>query len=283
MLISTTTITNTIVMRQEMNKVLAFFVFLLSSCSIIPGMQSPSSPFLNDEFVYLKNEDIFIPIIELDSKTLKDVADENYDIVYKISPGDILTITIWGLPDAFPQTNTIINSPQNARSVDNDGIIFFPYIGEIKASGLTVKEIRNLITLKLSDNFISPQVDVTITKYNDKRKAYIFGEVIQPKSIEIGIENISLSDAIGMAKGLNPSTSNANKVFVLRSDSEGSAKIYKISLNNSTNFIYSNNFYIRPQDIIFVGAADITRWNRVIAQLFPFASFINQIDSINDR
>ena len=39
-------------------------------------------------------------------------------------------------------------------------------------------------------------------------------------------------------------------------------------------------FYLQPQDLIFVGASDVTRWNRVIAQVFPFASFLNAIDNL---
>ena len=38
---------------------------------------------------------------------------------------------------------------------------------------------------------------------------------------------------------------------------------------------------LSPGDIVFVGVADITKWNRFISQLFPFASFLNQVDNID--
>lgn len=31
---------------------------------------------------------------------------------------------------------------------------------------------------------------------------------------------------------------------------------------------------MRPQDVVFVGAAGITRWNRFVSQLFPSANII---------
>ena len=37
--------------------------------------------------------------------------------------------------------------------------------------------------------------------------------------------------------------------------------------------IVASNFQLQSQDIVFVGPADIARWNRVIAQLFPLHHF----------
>ena len=36
----------------------------------------------------------------------------------------------------------------------------------------------------------------------------------------------------------------------------------------------ASKFDVQPQDVVFVGPADITRWNRFITQLLPTGQFI---------
>ena len=45
--------------------------------------------------------------------------------------------------------------------------------------------------------------------------------------------------------------------------------IYKINLNNPTAFIAANNFYILPNDIVFIPQTKLVKWNNVISLLTP--------------
>ena len=122
-----------------------------------------------------------------------------------------------------------------------------------------------------------------VTKYNNNQSVYVLGEVSKPSIIQLGLEQVSLTNAIGQSRGLNSITSKSTDVFLVRSKDESEPKIYKVNLKNPSGFILANQFYVKPQDVIFVGASSITRWNRVISQLFPFTSFLNQIDQIDSR
>ena len=44
--------------------------------------------------------------------------------------------------------------------------------------------------------------------------------------------------------------------------------------------MHANNFYMKSGDVIYVNASGIARWNRIIAQFFPFSTFVNAIDNI---
>ncbi|MEK9774356.1 MAG: hypothetical protein VW298_01935, partial [Candidatus Woesearchaeota archaeon] len=159
----------------------------------------------------------------------------------------------------------------------------------IQVKGLTIDEARTRIINALSEKeFVDPQMDVTITKYNENRKVYLLGEVISPQSIYVGIEDVSLTDAIGTARGLNPVTANGKKVFIIRSDKGSSTRqeipvIYKLNLNSAENFLLANRFLLKPKDVVFVSASSLTKWNRVFAQIFPFAPFLNQIGNIQNN
>ena len=242
-------------------------VLLITACTLSPGMVEPNR--------FNKN----INIVDIDEQNVE--LDYSYE-TYTVSSGDTLSIVIFGVDDFFPPVSNYQN-PYTSRIVDNNGQIFFPYAGVINVSGKTTAVIREELTLALSKNFKDPQVDVTITDFNIKRNIYVLGEVKEPNIINLGIVPISLSDAISQSGGLSNTSSNGKRVFIIRADKvSGSGKVYRMNMNNASSFLLSSKFYLQPGDIVFVGAADITKWNRFITQLFPFASFLNQVDNIEN-
>jgi len=267
-----------------MNKIIILFLtMLISGCnsSFTPGINEPNA---RKSAVYLPEKGISIKIVDIDLKILNQMNsisnDENY---YTISPGDVLTFTVWGLNDIFPITGISgqTTNPLNSRTVGTNGEIYFPYIGKTKLSGYTIEEARDLIYEKLSKQFVDPQIDLTIAKFNENRKAYLLGEFLDPQPIYIGIETVSLTDAIGIAKGLDPKSSNAKQIFVIRSNNNKEI-IYRFDLSTSEKFLVTNEFYLKPKDVVYVSASSVTKWNRVFAQIFPFAGFLNQIDNIRE-
>tara|TARA_B100000242_G_C43048084_1_gene489318 strand:+ start:1330 stop:2190 length:861 start_codon:yes stop_codon:yes gene_type:complete len=263
-------------------KTLSYYLsfFLITSCTLVPGMQEPKPDFFGGNNVYFGEKDTFIPVIDLDSSSVKKM---NNEFSYFISPGDILNFVVWGLEDIFPMTGLGpgLSNPQTARTVNSDGSIFFPYAGLVYVEGLTIDETRNLITEKLSREFVNPQIDITVTEFNESRKAYLLGEVLTPQSIIIGIEKISLTDAIGSSRGLDPRFSDANHIYIIREEDFGPV-IYKIDLSTPEKFLLANEVFLRPKDIIYASSSAVTKWNRFFSQIFPFASFFNQIDNIGN-
>tara|TARA_Y100001968_G_C19445314_1_gene765069 strand:- start:2622 stop:3449 length:828 start_codon:yes stop_codon:yes gene_type:complete len=257
----------------------------LSGCAISPGMKTPEGSWLGSQIIYLEgqNKDP-IKIVEISSLVLNPEREGFANEEYKISSGDKLTFTIWGQPEAFPNlTSGSLNDPRDTRTVGADGFIFFPFIGRVQVENLTINQTREKVTFLLSENFIDPQVDITITHYNSSRNVYVVGEITSPSTLVLGIEPLSLGEAIVMSGGLRSDTSEPGSVYVIRQASENNGpEVYRANLTSSQDFIVAGSFYLKPKDIIFVGAADITRWNRVISQFFPFASFINQIDNIQE-
>ncbi len=78
-----------------------------------------------------------------------------------INPGDVVTVTVWentdnGLLSSVGQKVTFLEQLQ----VDQKGMIFVPYAGNLLASGKTPDQFRLLITRALQEQTPDPQVEV---------------------------------------------------------------------------------------------------------------------------
>ena len=249
-------------------------IIIIQSCALSPGMYDP--PNFNKD---LQNE----RVIKITPKLIESQSYESES--YKISNGDELAIVVFGQNEYFPIQSYIGNSPYTKRLVDENGKIFFPYAGEVYVKGFTVSEVRKVLTELLAKNFVDPQLDVGISTFNPNRNNYVLGEVVRPQTMSVGLVGLTLSDAIAQAQGLSPVTSKGNAVFVVRKDFEegDGGYVYRANFNNASEFVIAGEFILIPGDIVFVGAADITKWNRFISQLFPFASFLNQVDNLSSN
>lgn len=259
--------------KQKINIILILTLSLLTGCALSPGMDEPTK----SQIKKLEQSFAEVSFQEIDQNLILSQKGESSN--YNISKGDTLSIVVFGLNEFFPLTYSGLNNPYTSKLVDEKGFIFFPYAGSIYVEGLTVGEVRDEITKKLAKGFNDPQVDVSIIEFNSKRNVYIIGEVFRPTTIKLGLVSLSLSEALSQAQGLSQTTSKASHVYVLRRNGT-SAKIFRADMSNVGTFAIKGQFELSPGDIIFISASDITKWNRFISQLFPFASFLNQIDNL---
>ena len=193
-------------MIRNLNIILIFS--LITGCSLAPGMHldTEKSWFNEKQYVYIESIGETIEI-----KSINTVSNQNKkrNQVYRIGPGDMITVAVWGLPEIFPMVN--ISADQNLRRVDQNGNIFFPYAGLTQASNKTQDELRLDLTNALSVYFNEPQVDVTISRFNSQQ-VFVLGEVTRPLKANITDVPLSLSDALGNSLGLNKNT--AEKMFL---------------------------------------------------------------------
>ncbi len=78
---------------------------------------------------------------------------------YRIGVADVLDVIVFNEPDAS----------RAGVIVDTDGTIDCPYIGRVKASGLTPRQMETDIRDRLSKGFlVNPSVSVSIVKYRSK-------------------------------------------------------------------------------------------------------------------
>ena len=113
--------------------------------------------------------------------------------------------------------------------------------------------------------------------YNDRKKIYVMGEVLAPQAVKFKTKHMNLADVVGSVGGLNQTTSNGNALYVIRGAENletEPAKVYQLDAESPTAFAIASHFELKPQDIVYVGPAQVTRWNRLISQLLPSATIL---------
>ena len=130
------------------------------------------------------------------------------------------------------------------------------------------------IFLKASDHLYVP--------YLDRKEVFVVGEVNQPGAMSFKTSDISLSQALGRARGLQQSTSNGNAVYVIRGSNDlqnAPSTVFHLEARSPAAFAVASQFELLPGDVVFVGAAGVTRWSRFVNQLLPFTSIISNAAS----
>lgn len=135
--------------------------------------------------------------------------------------------------------------------------------------------------------------DIIHLPLSHSNKAYVLGEVVRPQAIPLSAGRMTLTDALGAAGGINQSLGSGNEVYILRGVAAWNKvnnnyinnlpEIFKLDAKSPASFLLASNFSIHKQDVIFVGPAELTKWNRVIAQLFPFARFLDAVDDLSEN
>lgn len=122
--------------------------------------------------------------------------------------------------------------------------------------------------------------------YNDNHEIYVMGEVIRPQAIIFKTSDLTLTQVIGRAGGLNPVTANGKAVYVIRGVANlqrEAATVFHLNARSPAAFALADNFKVRAGDVVFVGPAGVTQWNRVLSQLLPLSGIVGNAALTNQR
>ena len=196
----------------------------------------------------------------------------------RIMPKDLLTITVSATePEAVKPFNLVMpsyTSPSDIGTtgraqlqtylVDNEGYVNFPVIGKIQLKGLTKNEAEEKIK-GLVMQYVKEEPIVTVKSVN--YKISVIGEVARPNTFTIVNEKVNIFEALAMAGDMTIYGKRDN-VKIIREEADGSKHIIYMNLNDK-NLIYSDNFYLQQNDVVYVEP------NKVKAQSSAIGSATN--------
>ena len=129
---------------------------------------------------------------------------------YRLAPGDTVAISVFGESDLS----------LNVKLAD-DGVLKYPFLGEIRVAGLTLSQLQRTIADGLrGDYLVNPEVTVAIQQY---RPFFLNGEVNQPGGYEYQ-PGLTLEKALALAGGLSLRAARG-KIQVKRANSDSFVRI----------------------------------------------------------
>jgi len=123
---------------------------------------------------------------------------------YRVGVGDQLRIQVWTTPERSNTEAEQALQPTEGPVVDETGMFFYPFVGEVRASGRTIREIRSELTERLQEYLKDPQVEVAVDEFRAHR-VMITGAVGSPGPKTLTNVPLYLIDLLNAA-GTTPSS-----------------------------------------------------------------------------
>jgi polysaccharide export outer membrane protein len=140
---------------------------------------------------------------------------------YQVGPGDVLDVTVYDNPEL-----------SRIPTVQTNGAISYPLLGEVQVAGLTVAEIQRKITnLLAKDYLVNPQVEVKVSRY-ESQFVSVVGEVNSPGRKPLR-GRTRLIDVLTEAGGFKPSASGDVTITRTEGTFEGGQKSITVSITRS--------------------------------------------------
>jgi polysaccharide export outer membrane protein len=169
-------------------------------------------------------------------------------IAYRIAPSDKLSISIIGESD--------LNAGN--KRVDASGNINLALVNDVRVAGLTVAEAQAAVENAYKDGRIlrNPQVSINIEEYSP-REVSISGMIKIPGKYPLPPETVlTLKDLVLRAGGFTD-TANGSKVRVIRTNANGTTKIFIKDIDSVIRAKDTKNsadgaFVLEPGDLVYV-------------------------------
>ena len=224
---------------------------LLQGCAIAPGM-TMSEPAELPEGKVVRVQTLTLDLLnELDARRkteIREVAEEFaiHHTEYLIGSGDVIQVIVWDHPELTIPAGSFRDAETSGQQIGDDGYMYYPYVGMVKAGGMNVSALRDILTERLSRYIQDPQLDVRVIGFRSKR-VYVVGEVETPGVLPLNDLPMTIADAISLSGGL---TEEAWKSGV---NVSRDGNVYEIDLRALYDFADSSqNLMLKHGDIVNV-------------------------------
>jgi protein involved in polysaccharide export with SLBB domain len=137
---------------------------------------------------------------------LRQGAAAGKDADYKLGANDRLRITVFGQPTLTGE-----------YTLDGNGVLSFPLIGNIPAEGVTTSQLQKAIAAKLEpDYLVNPNVSAEVIS---RRPFYVIGEVQKPGNYSF-VTSLTAINAVAMAGGFTR-RAKKNDFYIRRTSADG--------------------------------------------------------------
>jgi polysaccharide export outer membrane protein len=208
--------------RIWMIRCLALGSVLMFSACVAPGMKLNVKS--GDHATTTQMDGLSVTLHPLDPQLVKNRAARSMDTgsldelvvekatPYRIGPQDILLVTVWDHPEITLPLGQYRTDQTAGSVVDEEGALYFPYIGKVTVSGQTTSQVRATLTSQLGKILQRPQVDVKVIAFRSQ-KIYVGGEVKVPAIYTVTDVPFTLAEAVNRAGGFLPTADDSHLIL----------------------------------------------------------------------
>lgn len=150
-------------------------------------------------------------------------------------------------------------------AVSPDGSISFPYIGDMQAKGLTLKQIQKDIEKKLADGYMKYPLITIFLKESRSRKFFVYGEIAKPGAYPLEADTTVLR-AISIAGGfLKNGSLTRVKILRLKEGLDANYETIEVNIKDAMQGIPDSDIILQPQDTVMVSQGKFFVYGEVIA------------------
>ena len=160
---------------------------------------------------------------------------------YRIGPADVLQISVW--------KNEALTQKVPVRP---DGMVSFPLVNEVRASGLTPLQLRDALTKRLAPYIASPEVSVVVLEIHSISVS-VLGEVKTPGRYELR-NAATVLDVLALAGGTTEFATRSG-IVVLRNSGGNSARRIPFNYDRflaAPRSRAGENIFVESGDVIVV-------------------------------
>jgi polysaccharide biosynthesis/export protein len=241
-----------------MKTLLVFAVVLvamvLPGCAVVPGQHMTEHS--------LKSPDSHVQLVQITAQWLE--ANQNLTPPHAVAPellsyrptpepyrvgvGDTLYITVWDHPELTSPAGTQQQTLANGRLVRSDGTMFYPYVGQIHAAGMTIEQLRQNLSEGLTKYIRNPQVDVSVIGYGSQLVTFE-GAFTKTDPQQVNTVPLTLAQALGSAT-IDTARADLSDLVLTRDGHN-----YHIDLN-TLDTADEGRIYLKPGDHLFLSYND---------------------------
>ena len=203
---------------------------------------------------YIRNPDITLRVQSYRSKRV--YVDGEVKTPGQVPITDIPMTLMEAINRAGGMTQT---ADQSEIAVTRDGKTYKVNLAQMMQNG------KNPASIMLANG------DVVRVNSREDSKVFVTGEVVTPKALPMRNGRLTLNEALGEAGGINPQTGNGEQVYVVRNATAKEPIVYHLNARTPAGLAIAQEFELNPQDVVYVDAAPLATWHRVISLIFPSA------------
>lgn len=180
-----------------------------------------------------------------------DLAAEPGD--YRIQAGDQIDVKFYFNPD--------LNEHLVVRP---DGMISLQLVPEIKAAGLTPKELTEALKREYSSELAKPELSVIMRTFTAQR-VFVGGEVGKPGDKPL-VGRVTVLQAIAMAEGFRD-TAKTTEVVLIRRRPDGHPQVIPLNIKSAISGAdVSQDLALMPYDVVHVPRSGLAMANLFVDQ-----------------